>query len=91
MTDEFKKARDEAAQARINKMITGCEFSSLDTFYAGWDACHDEILNSAEMKGLVEALDKMPHARDCQYWVHCTCEKSVLAKIKTLIGETGDK
>ena len=28
----------------------------MHNFKKGWDACHDEILNSAEMKGLIEAL-----------------------------------
>jgi hypothetical protein len=33
---------------------------------------------------LTEALEKIPHASDCEYWNKCTCEKQTLAQAEQM-------
>ncbi|MFN9976615.1 MAG: hypothetical protein ACK58T_42615, partial [Phycisphaerae bacterium] len=69
MTDEFKKAREKTGKEAVITFKTGwgCPdvaptetivVISNQAFDAGARFAHNEILNSAEMKGLIEAVEE---------------------------------
>jgi hypothetical protein len=89
MTDEFKKTRDEMAIElnnsiyRLEPWIEPPDFD--ECFKKGWDACHDEILNSAEMKGLMDWLDdNMAPDCDCR---QCVLFAAFKARFNVGVGE----
>jgi len=60
MTDEFKKARDEKASdyQSVSDDVSAGQGGYVERAYIdGWDACSDEILNSAEMKAIFERME----------------------------------